>query len=82
MTVGDASTSSSPKGTSNAGSGIYEPETPAFGGKANMTAAQALFVTDGREIQQLRQRDDLTIGPRELSDLLCTIMMRAARLEW
>ncbi|MFI1826703.1 thiopeptide-type bacteriocin biosynthesis protein [Streptomyces sp. NPDC020412] len=30
----------------------------------------------------MRQRDDLTVGPRELSVLLCTIMMRAARLEW
>ncbi|MEQ4610863.1 thiopeptide-type bacteriocin biosynthesis protein [Streptomyces cavourensis] len=62
--------------------GIYEPETPAFGGKTSMTAAHALFVTDSREIQQLRLRDDLAIGPRELSVLLCTIMMRAARLEW
>lgn len=62
--------------------GIYEPETPAFGGKTSMTAAHALFVTDSREIQLLRQRDDLTVGPRELSVLLCTIMMRAARLEW
>lgn len=62
--------------------GIYEPETPAFGGKTSMTAAHALFVTDSREIQQLRQRHDLTVGPRELSVLLCTIMMRAARLEW
>ncbi len=62
--------------------GIYEPETLAFGGMTSMTAAHALFVTDSREIQQLRLRNDLTIGPRELSVLLCTIMMRAARLEW
>ncbi|MFE1253475.1 thiopeptide-type bacteriocin biosynthesis protein [Streptomyces fungicidicus] len=62
--------------------GIYEPETPAFGGETSMMAAHALFVTDSREIQQLRQRNDLTVGPRELSVLLCTIMMRAARLEW
>lgn len=62
--------------------GIYEPETPAFGGKTSMTAAHALFITDSREIQQLRQRGGLTLGPRELSVLLCTIMMRAARLEW
>ncbi|MFE2046717.1 thiopeptide-type bacteriocin biosynthesis protein [Streptomyces sp. NPDC059477] len=61
--------------------GIYEPETPAFGGETSMTAAHALFVTDSREIQQMRQRG-LTVGPRELSVLLCTIMMRAARLEW
>lgn len=47
-----------------------------------MTAAHALFVTDSREAQQLRQRGDLAVGPRELSVLLCTIMMRAAGLEW
>ncbi|MGW2115041.1 thiopeptide-type bacteriocin biosynthesis protein [Streptomyces zhihengii] len=62
--------------------GIYEPETPAFGGEGSMTAAHSLFVTDSREIQRLRQRCGLTVGPRELSVLLCTIMMRAARLEW
>jgi thiopeptide-type bacteriocin biosynthesis protein len=62
--------------------GIYESETPAFGGEISMTAAHALFVTGSREIQQLRQRGGLTVGPRELSILLCTIMMRAARLEW
>ncbi|MFD7718575.1 thiopeptide-type bacteriocin biosynthesis protein [Streptomyces sp. NPDC059814] len=62
--------------------GIYEPETAAFGGPASMTAAHALFVTDSREAPQLRQRGDLAVGPRELSVLLCTIMMRAAGLEW
>ncbi|MCX5163713.1 thiopeptide-type bacteriocin biosynthesis protein [Streptomyces sp. NBC_00264] len=62
--------------------GIYELETAAFGGPASMTAAHALFVTDSREAPQLRQRRDLTLGPRELSVLLCTIMMRAAGLEW
>ncbi|MFD4383997.1 thiopeptide-type bacteriocin biosynthesis protein [Streptomyces bacillaris] len=62
--------------------GVYEPETAAFGGPASMTAAHDLFVTDSREAQQLRQRGDLAVGPRELSVLLCTIMMRAAGLEW
>ncbi|MFF9016132.1 thiopeptide-type bacteriocin biosynthesis protein [Streptomyces sp. NPDC014870] len=62
--------------------GIYEPETPAFGGESSMTAAHSLFVTDSHEIQKLRQHGGLTVGPRELSVLLCTIMMRAARLEW
>ncbi|MFJ8768739.1 thiopeptide-type bacteriocin biosynthesis protein [Streptomyces clavifer] len=62
--------------------GIYEPETAAFGGPASMTAAHALFATDSREAPQLRQRGDLAVGPRELSVLLCTIMMRAAGLEW
>jgi thiopeptide-type bacteriocin biosynthesis protein len=62
--------------------GIYEPETAAFGGEAGMTAAHALFVTDSRQAQLLRDRTDLLVGPRELSVLLCTIMMRAAGLEW
>ncbi|MFJ8980455.1 thiopeptide-type bacteriocin biosynthesis protein [Streptomyces sp. NPDC102282] len=62
--------------------GIYEPESAAFGGSVSMTAAHALFVTDSREAPQLRQRGDLAVGPRELSVLLCTIMMRAAGLEW
>ncbi|MCZ0978654.1 thiopeptide-type bacteriocin biosynthesis protein [Streptomyces diastatochromogenes] len=43
--------------------GIYEPETPAFGGEASMTAAHALFITDSREASRLRQRDDLAVGP-------------------
>lgn len=51
--------------------GIYEPETAAFGGAAGMTAAHALFITDSREAQQLRQRGNLAVGPRELSVLLC-----------
>lgn len=62
--------------------GVYEPETAAFGGTAGMTGAHALFITDSREVQQLRHRHDLAVGPRELSVLLCTIMMRAAGLEW
>ncbi|MET8411764.1 thiopeptide-type bacteriocin biosynthesis protein [Streptomyces sp. NPDC005195] len=62
--------------------GIYEPETVAFGGPSSMTAAHRLFVVDSRQAQQLRHRGDLGVGPRELSVLLCTIMMRAAGLEW
>ncbi|MFH9734372.1 thiopeptide-type bacteriocin biosynthesis protein [Streptomyces sp. NPDC017260] len=62
--------------------GIYEPETAAFGGATSMTTANSLFITDSREAQRLRRRGDLAVGPRELSVLLCTIMMRAARLEW
>jgi thiopeptide-type bacteriocin biosynthesis protein len=62
--------------------GIYEPETAAFGGEVSMAAAHSLFVVDSREAQQLRYRGNLAVGPRELSVLLCTIMMRAAGLEW
>ncbi|MFD9817426.1 thiopeptide-type bacteriocin biosynthesis protein [Streptomyces violascens] len=62
--------------------GIYEPETAAFGGLASMTAAHYLFVADSREILSLTTRNDVSLGRRELSILLCTVMMRAARLEW
>ncbi|MEU1533950.1 thiopeptide-type bacteriocin biosynthesis protein [Streptomyces fagopyri] len=62
--------------------GVYEPETAAFGGMSSMTAAHSLFVVDSRQAQQLRYRCNLGVGPRELSVLLCTIMMRAAGLEW
>ncbi|WP_328914768.1 MULTISPECIES: thiopeptide-type bacteriocin biosynthesis protein [unclassified Streptomyces] len=62
--------------------GIYEPETAAFGGPASMTAAHTLFVADSREIQQLPLLEGLSLGPRELSILLCTTLMRAAGLEW
>lgn len=62
--------------------GIYEPETAAFGGPASMTAANQLFVTDSRHVVTLATRSDVTLGRRELSVLFCTIMMRAAGLEW
>lgn len=62
--------------------GIYEPETAAFGGATGMSAAHALFVADSREIQRLPQRGALALGRRELSVLLCTVLMRAAGLEW
>lgn len=62
--------------------GIYEPETAAFGSPVSMAAAHALFITDSREAQRLRRRQNLPVGPRELSVLLCTLMMRAAGLEW
>ncbi|MGW2768791.1 thiopeptide-type bacteriocin biosynthesis protein [Streptomyces sp. NPDC001275] len=61
---------------------IYEPEITAFGGSASMEAAHYLFSADSREILALADRSDVSIGRRELSVLLCSIMMRAARLEW
>lgn len=62
--------------------GIYEPEAAAFGGPASMTAAHNLFVADSREVLRLASRNDISLGRRELSVLLCTIMMRDAGLEW
>ncbi|MFI0722066.1 thiopeptide-type bacteriocin biosynthesis protein [Streptomyces sp. NPDC021224] len=62
--------------------GIYEPETTAFGGSTGMAAAHTLFVADSREIQRPPRGGTLALGRRELSVLLCTILMRSAGLEW
>ncbi len=63
---------------------IYEPEIAAFGGSAAMGTAHRLFHHDSREI--LRCRAEIRLGRpdrrRELTMLLCSAMMRAARLEW
>ncbi|MFF0572594.1 thiopeptide-type bacteriocin biosynthesis protein [Streptosporangium saharense] len=58
---------------------VYEPETHAFGGSAGMHAAHALFHADSHHIlNSTHDRSDR----RELTILLCTAMMRAARLDW
>lgn len=62
--------------------GIYEPETAAFGGSIGMLTAHHLFAADSRHILTLPGRTDVPLGRRELSIVLCTIMMRAAGLEW
>ncbi|NNG84148.1 thiopeptide-type bacteriocin biosynthesis protein [Streptomyces cacaoi] len=62
--------------------GIYEPETAAFGGAAGMLNAHHLFTADSRHILSLGGRTDVPLGRRELSVLLCAVMMEAAGLEW
>jgi thiopeptide-type bacteriocin biosynthesis protein len=62
--------------------GIYEPETAAFGGPASMTCAHQLFHADSRAILLDLPRHTSPLGRRELSLLLCTILLRAAGLEW
>ncbi|MFH8466025.1 thiopeptide-type bacteriocin biosynthesis protein [Streptomyces sp. NPDC017991] len=62
--------------------GIYEPETAAFGGASGMMNAHLLFAADSTQILTLHSRTDVHLGRRELSALLCTVMMRAAGLEW
>ncbi|MEV3853047.1 thiopeptide-type bacteriocin biosynthesis protein [Streptomyces sp. NPDC050095] len=59
--------------------GIYEPETGAFGGVSGMLTAHFLFAADS---QHILNHADVPLGRRELSVVLCTIMMRAAGLEW
>lgn len=62
--------------------GIYEAETPAFGDWAGMEAAHDLFYADSRAVMHLARNGGVVLGRRELSLVLCTILMRAAGLEW
>jgi thiopeptide-type bacteriocin biosynthesis protein len=62
--------------------GIYEAETAAFGGGDGMETAHGLFCEDSRAIMRLVRDDNVGLGRRELSLLLCSTLMRAAGLEW
>ncbi|WP_327352759.1 thiopeptide-type bacteriocin biosynthesis protein [Streptomyces sp. NBC_01304] len=62
--------------------GIYEPETGAFGGAAGMLAAHSLFSADSHHILTRHGQSDVPLGRREISVVLCTVMMQAAGLEW
>ncbi|MGP4115289.1 thiopeptide-type bacteriocin biosynthesis protein [Streptomyces sp. 4N509B] len=61
--------------------GIYEPETMAFGGTTGIRIAHELFHADSRAILLDLHRHHSPLGRRELSLLLCTMLMRAAGLE-
>lgn len=62
---------------------IYEPETMAFGGTEAMAIAHDLFHHDSQHI--LARAAEVTapvLGQRETSALLCSVMLRAAGLDW
>ncbi|MEU8196437.1 thiopeptide-type bacteriocin biosynthesis protein [Microbispora amethystogenes] len=64
---------------------VYEPETHAFGGVEGMQVAHRLFHADSRHL--LAYLADARRPPgidqrRELSILLCGLLLRAARLDW
>jgi thiopeptide-type bacteriocin biosynthesis protein len=61
---------------------LYEPETVAFGGQPGMDIAHRLFCADSAGIVAYLQTSTPTIGRRELSVLLCTVLFRAAGQEW
>ncbi len=67
---------------------IYEPEMHAFGGAAAMDLAHHLFYQDSRHIVAYLGSDRATTstgrgdGRRELSILLCGILMRGAGQDW
>ncbi|MGX1612369.1 thiopeptide-type bacteriocin biosynthesis protein [Micromonospora chalcea] len=58
---------------------IYEPETHAFGGHDAMTTAHTLFHHDSRHLLTYLHQHPTT--RREHSLILCTALMRAARLD-
>jgi len=65
-------------------SAVYEPETRAFGGARAMATAHRLFHLDSRCLLAYL-RDDHATGSehrREISVMLCSILMRAAGQDW
>lgn len=62
--------------------GIYEAEEAAFGGPKGMTAAHDLFTADSQCVMDLISGTEMGLGRRELSLLLCGILMRSAGLEF
>ncbi|MFI6157714.1 thiopeptide-type bacteriocin biosynthesis protein [Kitasatospora sp. NPDC051170] len=63
--------------------GIYEPETAALGGPLGINAAHALFHADSRALlTEHHQPETPRLGRRELSILMCSVMLRAAGQEW
>ncbi|MGH8898290.1 MAG: thiopeptide-type bacteriocin biosynthesis protein [Egibacteraceae bacterium] len=67
---------------------VYEPETYAFGGPAAMDTAHHLFHQDSRHILTYLGSDRATASAggrdqrRELSILLCAILIRGAGQDW
>lgn len=61
--------------------GVYEPETGAFGGPVGMDIAHELFSADSGAITRLPPEAALPLGRKQLSLMLCTQLMHAAALE-
>lgn len=61
---------------------IYEPETHAFGGTQAMAVAHDLFHRDSRCILDHLARPTPTTGRREVSILLCNLLMAGATQDW
>jgi thiopeptide-type bacteriocin biosynthesis protein len=61
---------------------IYEPETRAFGGPEAMTEAHSLFHADSHGALAYLRGEPKGTHRREVTLMLCSIMMRAARQDW
>ncbi|WP_329423595.1 methyltransferase, FxLD system [Streptosporangium sp. NBC_01495] len=63
--------------------GIYEPETTAFGGLAAMDIAHTLFHHDSDHLLARAAKQDVSpLGQREITPLLCSVLLRGAGLDW
>ncbi|MFF2513863.1 thiopeptide-type bacteriocin biosynthesis protein [Streptomyces sp. NPDC058086] len=60
---------------------IYEPEVHAFGGAEAMASAHRLFHRDSRNVSDVLQ-GDAGRHRREISLMLCSLLMRSAGLDW
>lgn len=63
-------------------SGIYEPETLAFGGPVALHVAHTLFHHDSRHLLARADRPSTGLGRCETTVLLFSAMLRAAGLDW
>ena len=61
---------------------VYEPEVHAFGGPEAMAAAHRLFHLDSRALLAYLRDQPGGRHRREISLMLCSVMMRAARQDW
>ncbi len=61
---------------------VYEPEVRAFGGPEAMDAAHRLFHADSRDILAYLRELPENSHRREISLMLCSVMMRAARQDF
>lgn len=62
--------------------GDYEPEEYAFGGNDGMHIAHDLFCADTQGFLRYTRTENPPLGRRELSVLLISAMLAAARLDW
>ncbi|WP_264372917.1 thiopeptide-type bacteriocin biosynthesis protein [Nonomuraea phyllanthi] len=61
---------------------VYEPEQHAFGGAEAMWCSHDLFHLDSRHLLHHLTHSPGMQRRRELSILLCTVLLRAAGLDW
>jgi thiopeptide-type bacteriocin biosynthesis protein len=61
---------------------VYEPEVHAFGGPESMAAAHRLFHDDSRAILTYLRDQPADRHRREISLMLCSVMLRAASQDW